>query len=258
MAALLPPGWAEEARLVDQLFFGVLAVVFLLFLATEGALIWFLIRYRATRQQKATYVEGSTKAEIIWTTIAGMIVLAMAFAQVPAWIKLKIRPPDGPNAYRVQVWAQQFSWVFRYPGADNVFGTRDDFMTMNDLRVPVGRPVILQMRTKDVIHSFFVPPMRIKQDVVPGYITQTWFTPKATGELEIACAELCGQSHYAMRAILRILPESELQEWIEEQSALALQGKALLLDLPAWPWRTFPSCSALIPVSEVEGGKGNA
>jgi cytochrome c oxidase subunit 2 len=148
-------------------------------------------------------------------------------------------PPE--NAVVVHATAQQFNWNFHYPGADGAFGrtdlglispanliglddndpaSRDDIVTNNQMHVPVNRPVIVQLRSKDVIHSFFLPNLRVKQDAVPGMSIQIWFTPNQAGAYEIACAELCGLQHYRMKAFLTIdNSQEEYETWLREQLA---------------------------------------
>src|SRR5262249_17987106 len=141
----------------------------------------------------------------------------------------------------VQVTGEQFAWNFHYPGPDGAFGktdvklitstntigldrtdpaAKDDVVSINALHVPVDRAVKVRIRSKDVIHSFFLPNLRIKQDAVPGMAIEVWFTPNKAGAYEIACAELCGLGHYRMKAFLTIDPsQEEFNKWLQQQAA---------------------------------------
>lgn len=124
-----------------------------------------------------------------------------------------------PNVVRIEMYARAWVWTARYSGPDGEFGTADDVVTMNDVRVPVNRPVLIQVASADVIHNLYIPQLRIKQDAVPGQITQAWFIAKETGEFEIACAQHCGIAHYKMKARLSVLPEDEFEEWVKLASS---------------------------------------
>ena len=167
----------------------------------------------------------------------------MLFRSVPA-------AEMAPNAVRVQVLAQQWSWNFRQPGSDGEFGTADDILTMNELTVPAsampdveggdpvhqGRPVVLNLSSKDVIHSFFVPDMRIKRDANPGAINRAWFMPIAAGDYQILCAELCGYAHYQMHGMLHVLSEADYDAWVEEASRQALAAHDENDEEARWAW----------------------
>ena len=138
----------------------------------------------------------------------------------------------------IRVVAEQFAWNAHYPGKDGSFGRvdprllapenplgldtrspagRDDITTINEIVVPVGRPVILQLSAKDVIHSLGIPAMRIKQDANPGMLVPVWFTPTMTGEFDVACSQLCGLGHYRMKGILRVLDQEAFSRWLAAQ-----------------------------------------
>jgi cytochrome c oxidase subunit 2 len=143
------------------------------------------------------------------------------------------------NAVVIEVTGEQFLWNFHYPGVDGAFGptdaklisqdnslgldrsnpaAKDDIITVNQMHVPANRPVIVRIRSKDVIHSFFLPNFRVKQDAVPGMAIEMWFTPNKAGAYEIACAELCGNGHFRMRAFLTVDPsEEDYQSWLKSQ-----------------------------------------
>ena len=120
------------------------------------------------------------------------------------------------DTVRIEVNARQWAWSIRYPGPDNMFNTKDDIVTLNDMRVPVNKPVSLQLGAIDVIHSFFLPNLRIKNDAVPGMINKLWFQAKETGEFDIACTQHCGTYHYKMKGKLTILEQADYDAWYKE------------------------------------------
>jgi cytochrome c oxidase subunit 2 len=130
-----------------------------------------------------------------------------------------VKDPDHfpTNAFEVRARAEQFEWNITYPGSDGVLGTDDDFTVRNQLHVPVDEPVVVHLEAMDVIHSFFVPAFRVKQDAVPGMNTRLWFEANQTGEFELACAELCGLGHYRMRARVFVHSQDEFESWLAEQ-----------------------------------------
>ena len=127
-------------------------------------------------------------------------------------------PENAPDVVRVEVTARQWAWVFRLAGPDGRFGTRDDVVTMNELRVPVGRPVYLKLRSRDVVHSLYLPSFRTKSDAVPGSTTRLWFQAREPGSFELGCAQHCGVSHYRMRGELRVMPSEEWRLWSNRAS----------------------------------------
>ena len=119
---------------------------------------------------------------------------------------------------RIEVNALQWAGSIRYPGPDNKFNTPDDVVTLNDMRVPVGKPISLQLGAVDVIHSFFLPNLRIKNDAMPGMINKLWFQATAAGEFAIACAQHCGVYHFKMKGKLTILEQDDFDAWLHEAS----------------------------------------
>jgi cytochrome c oxidase subunit 2 len=123
-------------------------------------------------------------------------------------------PDDNPQALRVEVTARQWSWTFRTAGPDRRFATPDDVVTLNELHVPLGRPVYLKLRSKDVVHSLYLPNFRTKLDAIPGSTTRLWFEARETGRFEIGCAQHCGVSHYKMRGLLAVESEEDYARWL--------------------------------------------
>jgi cytochrome c oxidase subunit II len=144
------------------------------------------------------------------------------------------------DAVRIEINAHQWAWDARYAGPDGKFNTEDDIITLNDVRVPVGTPVIVQLASVDVIHSLYLPNMRTKQDAVPGMINRFWFEAKETGEYDIACAQHCGVNHYKMKGKLTILSREDFLRWAKEASANSARAYDPADDEFAhwgWDWR---------------------
>jgi cytochrome c oxidase subunit II len=215
----LPTAASTYAADIDRIFYVILVITGIIFVGVEVTLLYFLIKYRGRRGRKAEYIEGSTRAEVIWTVTPAVIVLGLAIASQSVWRGIKDPDRFPADAIEVRVQASQFEWNVTYPGADGVFGTGDEFTRRNQLHVPVGQPVVVHLSSEDVIHSFFVPAFRIKQDVVPGMNgLRAWFEATEVGEFELACAELCGLGHYRMRARVFVHPQEEYELWMAEQS----------------------------------------
>jgi cytochrome c oxidase subunit 2 len=205
---------------VDFLFFVVLVVTGVAFFLVEGVLIYFLIRYRHREGQKATYIHGNRRVEILWTVVPGIMLFGLAVYQYGTWTRIKIDRPDESDALVFSVEAEQFEWFATYPGPDGQLETADDIEApINVIHVPVNQPVIIRLSSRDVLHSFFVPVLRLKQDAIPGTIIRVWFEAAKAGEYEIACAELCGLGHYRMRGLLTVESEAAFQVWLAEIAA---------------------------------------
>jgi cytochrome c oxidase subunit 2 len=148
-------------------------------------------------------------------------------------------PDDDPNALRVEVTARQWAWTFRTAGPDGKFATPDDVVTLGELHVPVGRPVYLKLRSKDVVHSLYLPSFRTKIDAIPGSTTRLWFQAQEPGTSEIGCAQHCGVSHYKMRGILYAAPEDEYRVWLaraETDSRLRYDPADVVAQQEGWEW----------------------
>lgn len=200
---------------VDSLYLVVLVVTGVAFFLVEGILIYFLISYRHREGRRARYTHGNQRLEILWTVIPGLMLFGLAVYQYGAWTRIKIDRPNEADSVVLALEAQQFEWYPIYPGPDGQLGTDDDIEApVNQLHVPVNKPVIIHLTARDILHSFFVPVLRLKQDAVPGTIIQVWFEATKTGEYEIVCAELCGLGHYRMRGLLIVEDETEFQTWL--------------------------------------------
>ena len=202
---------------IDRLYYVILIVTGIAFLITEVALVWFIFKYRHREGHKAEYIHGNTRAEVVWTAIPAVIVLAIALASRGVWAQVKDPEEFPPDALPVMIMASQFEWNVTYPGSDGELNTGDDFTARNRLDVPVNRPTRVSLHSEDVIHSLFLPQMRVKQDAVPGMEIILWFQPTRTGEFPIACAELCGIGHTRMRGTLTVHSAADYQAWVNQQ-----------------------------------------
>lgn len=212
---------------VDRLFWIITALVGVSFLIVLLMLFVTVLRDRARPGVKARYDHGSSLHDKRFTATVSVVVFLVLDASV-LWITMHdLRetvwafPEDDPQTLRVEVLAQQWAWNFRQPGVDGQFGTADDIVSINHLHVPQGRPVIVHGSSKDVIHSLFVPDMRIKRDLNPGAINAVWFQAEQAGDYEILCAELCGFAHYQMHGTLTVVPEASWDAWQAEASQIA-------------------------------------
>ena len=237
----LPSDWSTNGYQIDQL----IGVVHWLILAV--ALFWFaffvlvLWRFRAGRR-----VPGGRRFPVgaRWPLVLALVLFAaeavlLIFIEMPLWAERRELPPEDAS-FVVRVVGEQFAWNFHYPGLDGEFGptdpmlidaynpigldmddeaSADDLVTINQLHVPFGQPVLLWLGSKDVIHNFYLPFMRVKQDVVPGRFTPVWFTPAREGISEIGCAQLCGLGHYRMRGQLTVESLDAFTAWYEDERA---------------------------------------
>jgi cytochrome c oxidase subunit 2 len=201
-----------SGRVVDDVFLYILAVcVFLLALITF-LMVYFVIRYRREKHPRPAEIEGSTWLEITWTVIPTLIVLTMFYYGLTGFQFLR-KAPEGSMV--VKVTARQWSWLFQYEN-----GAKD-----LELRVPVGRPIKLILTSEDVIHGFYAPAFRIKQDAVPRMETYLWFQPTQTGTFDVLCSQYCGLEHSRMLTKIIVLPEEDFMNWYQgRKEEVALKG----------------------------------
>jgi cytochrome c oxidase subunit II len=218
----LPADVSEHGRSVDSLFMFILWLTGAVFVITELLLFWFMWKYDSTKSKKpAKYVHGNHALEVVWTILPAATLLFLAIYQMNTWADIKMRRPV--MAPTVEVVGRQFEWRLRYPGRDGSLGTPDDLFLVNDLHVPVDEDILIQLKTMDVLHSFFLPNLRIKQDAVPGMKIPVWFKALETGEFDIVCAELCGWGHYKMKGRITIESRADFDAWLEKKYALQEQ-----------------------------------
>jgi cytochrome c oxidase subunit 2 len=241
----MPPDASVDGGRIDWLIHFTLYSVTVIFVVVAAALLFSLVRHR--RSHAAAYDHGS-KASI--AVVVGFVALVLVAVDGTLffhtlldmrrvfWNFAGAEAQEG--AVRIEVEAHQWAWLARYPGPDGKFATPDDVVTTNDIRVPVGPPVIVQLAAVDVIHSMNLPHFRVKRDAVPGMINKLTFRAKTTGEFEIACAQHCGPNHYKMRGLLTVLPPDRYEEWLAAAEADARRAYDPE-DAEArwgWDWRT--------------------
>ena len=185
------------------------------------AMLYFIIRYRSRPGHKAVYDRGDTKKQIWITLTMGLLVFLSIDVVIEGMSFRDLKEafwnfPKGENVVKIEVMPQQFAWNFRYAGDDGEFGTEDDLIpSQNQMHIPVNLPVVVQVAPYDVIHSFYLPNFRVKIDATPGMINTMWFQATETGNFEIACAELCGNSHYRMKGYLTVESEEDYNNWLQ-------------------------------------------
>ena len=217
----LVPNASTFGPSIDSLFMLVLVITSVAFVVVEGLLIYFLIRYRHREGTKAYYTHGNRRLEFAWTLVPGLMLFGLALYQYRTWLNVKQNFPDESQALVVGIAANQFEWEATYPGEDGVLCTPDDvFPPVKIMHFPVNQPVIVRLKSEDVLHSFFVPELRVKQDAVPGLKGNgLWFEATQTGVYQVACAELCGLGHYRMQADVTIETQGEFDGWLAQQTS---------------------------------------
>ncbi len=214
----LPLKGSTFAGPIDGLFIAILIITGIAFVLVEVGLIWFTVRYRARPGRRAFYTHGNTRAEVIWTTIPAVTMVALGLISNHYWVEIKGRHSIPANAYPIGVHAKQFEWQITYPGPDG-----KSFTVRNQLHVPVGRPIVVQLSSEDVIHSFYVPQFRVRQDVVPGMDIKAWFQATVPGTYELGCSQLCGLGHYRMRAQVFVHTQEAYDAWLKQAAQEASQ-----------------------------------
>jgi len=225
MLQWLPENVSTFGQSVDNLFHAIYWLTLIVFILVMGTLIVFLIKYRHQEGKKADYIEGSTTLEIAWTAATTVIVFVLAMFSYPQWnnIKSPTQFPENPDVV-VQVSGKQFNWDMTYPGPDNEFGTDDDLELENELHVPMNAVVHIRLTAEDVIHSFFVPQLRLKQDALPNRFINVWFEATKAGRYEIPCAELCGFGHSGMLGYLNVHEQADYDAWVQERWPQQAEG----------------------------------
>ena len=241
MKTWLPPLASDHGAGIDRMLKYLLLSVGALYVIGNVVLGYFVWRF--CRQGKVTLRMASARAERKWSLIPVAVMLVVAEGGVfvlglPVWGKYYGEPPA--DVLTVEVTAEQFAWNVRYSGADGKFGRtaarlislnnplgvdrtdangQDDLILLNDIHLPVNKPARIRLRSKDVIHSFYVPDFRVRQDTVPGMTIDVWFVPTQTGSFELACSQLCGFGHYTMRGLVTVVSEADFQAWLAEQAS---------------------------------------
>jgi len=212
----MPPAGSTLSSEVDSLFYFILYTAIVIFILVMGAIAFFMLKYRRKGARELTDGrDHNLKLEILWTVIPTLLVFVVFIWGFRTYIKMHVAPA---NAQEIKVTAQKWFWSFDYQNGYN---------SVNELVVPLGKPVKLLMSSQDVIHSFFVPDFRVKMDVLPNRYTQAWFEATQPGEFNIFCTEYCGKGHSEMLGKVTVLPQEEYATWIEKASADFPEGMAL-------------------------------
>jgi cytochrome c oxidase subunit 2 len=241
-ARLMPPMVSAHGGDVDRIIIDTHVVMLILFVFWALFFVYALFRFRAGSHPKASYI-GLRSQWPLYMVAAILIIeiVDLAAFSIPAWARWASPLPASARPLEVRVVGEQFAWNIHYAGADGVFGKSDmrlvnadnplgldpadshgtdDIIAVNELHIEVNRPVLIHLTSKDVIHSFKLPVMRVGQDAIPGFDVPIHFTPVRTNQgqqWEIACAQLCGLGHYRMRGVLVVDTHDELQKWLSEQ-----------------------------------------
>ena len=216
-----------------------------IFFLVNITLVYFLIKYRRRRGRKAYYFHGNNLVEFTWTLLPTLLFAGLGFYSDDLWTRMKYQDAVPVADVEVEVLGQQYLWHYRYPGPDGVFGRsipslrssdnvfaidpedpagKDDLTMSNVFYLPINKTIVVHLSSVDVLHSFFLPNFRIKQDAVPGLKIDVWFDCFKAGDYELACAELCGSGHYSMRGELRMLSEEAYNEWLQGKYNAILAG----------------------------------
>ena len=256
----LPPLAATHGAQIDNLIGWIHVFMLVLFVGWGGFFVYTLVRFRKSRNPVANYTgvtsHASKYSEIGVAVIEAVLLVGFA---IPIWAARVDRVPPESESLVVQVTAEQFAWNVRYAGPDGKFGrtdikmidtqsnplgidrsdpaAKDDVTTLNQLYLPANKPIVVRLRSKDVIHSFGVPEFRVKQDAIPGFTIPVYFVPDVTTaemrtrtgnpefQYEIACAQLCGLGHYRMRGFVTVQTAEEFQTWMDGEQEL-LKGES--------------------------------
>jgi cytochrome c oxidase subunit 2 len=257
----LPPLGTTHGANIDSLIGWTHIFMFLLFIGWGAFFVYVLFRFRRSRNPVANYpgVTSHASSYLEGAVLVVEMILLFAFS-IPLWAARVDHVPTESEALVVHLTAEQFAWNVRYAGPDGMFGrtdinmidvqenplgvdrsdpaAKDDVTTLNQLYLPANKPVIVKLRSKDVIHSFGVPEFRVKQDAIPGLTIPVWFVPNVTTaemrtrlgnpefQYEIACAQLCGLGHFRMRGFVTVLSPEEFQKWMDEKVKEATESAA--------------------------------
>jgi cytochrome c oxidase subunit 2 len=201
-------GASTIAGKIDAIFLIFLIICVALLVLITFLMIFFVIKYNHKKNKKPENIRGNTWLEITWTVIPTILVLGMFYG---GWIVYTFSRNVPPDAMVIKVTGRMWSWLFEYPN-----GLKTD-----TLYVPIDKPVKLELHSQDVIHSFFIPAFRIKEDVVPGLDNYQWFQATEEGKFDVLCAEYCGLQHSYMLSSVIVLSQGEYQDWLERQSQTA-------------------------------------
>jgi cytochrome c oxidase subunit II len=235
----LTPNYSTYGHHIDSIINILHVFMAVLFVGWLIYFIYCLVRFRQKSDSKASYESSKSKLpKYIEVGVLAFEIFLLVGLAIPAWSHIRAEFPPEEDATVMRVVAQQFAWNIHYPGVDKTFGrtdtkliapdnpvgldwddaaAKDDLVTVNQMHFPVDKPVIAYLSSMDVIHSFFIPVLRVKQDMIPGMVIPVWFQANKTGQFEIACAQLCGVGHSRMRGFVTIDTEEDYEAWFQEQ-----------------------------------------
>jgi cytochrome c oxidase subunit 2 len=215
----LPEAASSYAGDIDGLLVFITVVVGVWFLGAEAVLVALSLRFRRREGRPAAYIPATRLRVMAAVLVPCAVILGFDLVidavAAPVWAKVKETQP--PHDELVRITGEQWAWRFRYPGPDGALDTEDDFETVNDLHVPVDAVVLFELEAKDVLHSLWIPQLRLKQDAVPGRRIRGWFKPTVEGRYEVICAEICGLGHTMMKGALVVEAQSAYREWISSK-----------------------------------------
>jgi cytochrome c oxidase subunit 2 len=237
------PVLASNWGSIDAMMIVTTIVTVIAFIGVNGVMGYYIYRYRSRQGQKATYLVDDHKLEKILIGITSIGIIALLAPGLFVYSKI-INPPS--DAHTIEVISQQWKWGYRYAGADGKLGhTNPKLITSKNLlgidlkdpnslddvffeptensqlHLPINKAVKIELRSNDILHSFYVPQFRVKIDTVPGEVTHLWFTPNLVGRFEVLCAELCGIRHYKMKSHVIVQSEGDFQNWLKQQPTVA-------------------------------------
>jgi cytochrome c oxidase subunit 2 len=239
----MPPNASEHGYQIDHIIEFSHWFMGALFVGWSAFFIYVLLRFRRSRHPVADHegVKSGISTHLEFAVVLIEAVLLVGFA-IPLWAKRVNQFPEDKDAILVHAIGQQFNWNFHLPGPDGQFGRRDinlvtnsnplgldsadeaakdDLVVLGELHVPVDRPVIIELSSKDVIHNFALPHMRSAQDAIPGQLIPMWFKPVKKGSFEVVCGQLCGLGHYSMKGMLVVDSPEDYQAWLKERVELS-------------------------------------
>lgn len=245
MLAWFPENISTYGAELDWMFGVIYWLSVAIFVLTFGIMLWFLVKYRYRPDRRGYNYHGNNIVELTWTILPTILFVGIGLWSDGMWETTKYAKKVPVADVELLVLGKQYGWYFLYPGADGKYGRnayndrsaremmsatnpfgrdsldaagKDDFMTENQFKFPVNSNIVVRGSTLDVLHSFFLPHARIKQDVIPGTWMNIWFNCFKTGKYELACAELCGGGHYAMRAEYEVLSRSAYDKWLDTKN----------------------------------------
>lgn len=250
-APRLETGWgfprdvSVDGHRIDELIAITTAMVAVLLLIAVVWMAWACLAHG--RRHRAVPDHGNARRQALWACAVSALVFAIvdgnllvsSFRDLAEAFWNFERAEADPDAVRVEINAHQWAWDVRHAGLDGRFNTADDVVTLNHLRVPQGRPVIVQLAAVDVLHALYLPNLRVKQDAIPGTITRTWFIAREPGDFDLACAEHCGANHHEMRGTLSVMPAAAWDRWLRAASerARASHDPGDREARWGWPWK---------------------